>query len=124
MTIDISAHSIWSERIDRIRERSKNQLTSLGLSDDEQHQLIRRTHILINDTDAKIGRELRTAEQYTRPMPNTLWSEKFDESRSPINLPITRQLLLIYAKAVKAPKPWSAGYLIALAMSLAPRAPP
>ena len=116
MTMDISAHSIWSERIDSIRERSISQLTNLGLSDKEQRRLLRQTYALINDTDAKIGCELRTADQYTRPMPKTLWSEKFDQSRSPINIPITRQLLQVYAKALNIPKPWSAGYFLALAV--------
>lgn len=116
MTVDISAHSIWSERIDRIRERSKNQLASIGLSDKEQRRLTRLVLVLISDTNAKIGDSLRSADQYTRPMPQTLWSEKFDESRSSINLPITRQLLRLYAKALNISKPWSAGYLLALAV--------
>ena len=49
-------------------------------------------------------------------MPRTLWSEKFDESKSAINLPISRELLQVFAKAVNVPKPWSAGYLMALAI--------
>ena len=86
MTVDISAHSTWSVRIDGIRERAKDQLTGLGLSDEKQRALVRHTLALITDTNAKIGNKLRMADQYTRPMPLTLWSEKFDESRSPINL--------------------------------------
>ena len=116
MAYSINAHSIWSDRIDRIRERAKAQLSSLGLPEKQQRLLTHRTLILITDTKAKISDRARSADQYTRPMPRTLWSEKFDESKSAINLPITGQLLRVFAKKLGAPKPWSAGYLMALAM--------
>jgi len=116
VSVWIDAHSIWSDRIDRIRERAKAQLSSLELPEKQQRLLTRRTLTLITDTKAKISDRARSADQYTRPMPRTLWSEKFDENKSAINLPITGQLLRVFAKKLGAPKPWSAGYLMALAM--------
>ena len=116
MSISIDNHSIWSDRIDRIRERAKAKLSSLGLPEKQQLLLTRRTIILITDTKARISDRARSTRQYTRSMPRTLWSEKFDESKSAINLPVSHELLQVFARAINTSKPWNAGYLMALAI--------